>query len=124
MNRRVDPEELVQSEGGAVPDWLMVRPEVSPGAKICYGLLVAEAEAHDSPTIEMGVAALSERTGTSIREASRYLAELKALKLVTTGTGPNEYLFLAHPWVTDPVSPEEAARAGSRVVHICLHAEV
>lgn len=90
-----------------VPEWLAERPEVSPGAKLCYGRLLRYAG-------RKGVAYPSVRTlgkalGVSERQVSRYLSELRKHGLihVTVRRAHSAlYEFLLHPWFVDLLPAE------------------
>jgi len=85
-----------------VPNWLLHRPEVSPGAKLAYARL--KQYGGRNGTAWPSLTTLGREVGVSRRQAKRYVAELRALKLITSArTGEhasNSYRLLAHPWAT------------------------
>lgn len=89
--------------GAMVPNWLMERPEVSPGGKLCYARLAAISGARGEcwPTQEE----LSTLLAVSERQVRRYLSELINTELVTEEqqglNQPNLYRFLWHRWMDD-----------------------
>ncbi len=88
-------------KGSFIPEWLERRPELSPGVKMAYGRLMRYAgkNGYCYPKVETLAMAL----GVSDRQAKRYVKELGDARLVSVkrrGHGqPNEYRFLAHPWM-------------------------
>lgn len=88
--------------GGFLPDWLMERPEVSPGAKVAYARLsqFAGPEGRAFPKMRTLAAAI----GVKERQAKRYCAELKQHALIETEDHrseclPNSFWFLRHEWM-------------------------
>ena len=100
--------------GAFVPNWLLCRPEVSAGAKLCFARLGQYAGQDGScfPNIE----SLAEELGTSRRQADRYLSELKEHRLIgcdRPGLGrTNRYAFLWHEWAEESATdrPKRAPR--------------
>ena len=87
--------------GAFVPNWLMERQEISPGAKLCFARLAQYAGKNGRafPAQETLAAAL----GVTVRQVQRYIAELIKAGLIETrqerkGT-PNHYVFLEHEWM-------------------------
>jgi hypothetical protein len=85
--------------GAFLPNWLLRRQELSPGAKLCYARLAQYAG-------ENGVCypkqeTLGEDLGVSRYQVLRYIAELKKVKLLETRreSKGNIYLFLLHEWM-------------------------
>lgn len=97
--------------GSFVPNWLLCRKEVTPGAKLCFARLAQYAGKNGvcHPNIET----LAEQIGASRRQTDRYLAELKRLRLIAAvrpGLGrTNRYRFLWHVWAE--------AEAGAPLAH-------
>lgn len=85
-----------------VPDWLMCRTEITPGAKLVYAVLLAYGRKDDYayPSQER----LSADIGISgWRQVSRYISELKNNHLILINRKnrqkQNHYFFLVHPWM-------------------------
>jgi hypothetical protein len=89
--------------GSTVPNWLASRKEISPGAKLCYALLLTYAvdQGQASPERQR----LAAELGVSARQVDRYIGELaseKLIEVVRRGlTKSNVYLFLNHPWASE-----------------------
>lgn len=87
--------------GGIVPNWLLMRTEVSSGAKLCYAILAQFAgEAGDCfPRQEK----IAERMGCSVRRVREYIRELETLALIHSVqrglSRSNTYRFRKHPWM-------------------------
>lgn len=101
-NLRADETPVKAALRDAVPlfDWLMPRPEVSPGAKLCYGVIARQFD-DDAQCARVSVATLAATLGTSERSAYRFVEELVGHALIErsgTGNATPEYRFLAHPW--------------------------
>lgn len=88
-------------QGAFVPNWLMRRPEVSPGAKMTYGRLVQYAGTK-------GIAwpkreTIAKELAVCPNTYDKYIQELIDNKLVEatrTGLGmSNRYRFLKHEWI-------------------------
>ncbi|HLL87860.1 MAG TPA: helix-turn-helix domain-containing protein, partial [Tepidisphaeraceae bacterium] len=94
--------------GAFVPRWLLARPEVSSGAKLCYAAL-AFAAGRDG-VCSPGQAALAEGLGCSERTVRRYLDELVAHRLIDERREdwgrPLVYRFFAHEWMSGFRHPE------------------
>jgi hypothetical protein len=97
--------------GAFVPNWLMERTEISPGAKLAYGRLCQYAGKNGRafPCQDTFATAL----GISDRQLRRYLAELEEHSLVSVlcrGLNrPNEYSFLDHQWISDDQSVDSVS---------------
>lgn len=98
--RRINPWKLFN--GAFLPNWLLVRQELTHGAKVAYARLTEYAG-------NKGYAFPAEKTlavsiGVSHRQCQRYVAELISHKLVETedqGMGrAQRYFFLEHPWMS------------------------
>jgi len=88
--------------GGLVPNWLMKRKELSPGAKICFARLVQFCGRYKYlcfPAQET----LGEELGISTQQAKRYIKELKTVKLIDVKqrgfNQSNVYYILGHKWM-------------------------
>jgi AraC-like DNA-binding protein len=88
--------------GSFIPEWLEVRNEITPGAKLCYARLARHANR------ETGLAwpkqeTLARELGVSERQVRDYLRELEQHNLIESKRRglkkPNEYRFLRHPWM-------------------------
>jgi hypothetical protein len=97
--RRINPYKMFN--GSFIPEWLMPRKEISPGAKLCYSRLARYAgkDGKCNPKIETLAGAL----GVSDRQCSSYLSELKEHDLIEAhrlGLGKaNQYFFMQHKWM-------------------------
>jgi DNA-binding transcriptional MocR family regulator len=98
--KKINPFRLFT--GAMVPEWLMVRTEVSPGAKLAYARLARYAgqKGVAFPRLER----LGSDLGVSRDQARRYVAELVKHGLITSKTGgfhrANRYHFLDHEWMS------------------------
>ena len=96
---------------GIIPDWLMERPEITPGGKLCYSKLRQHAgkDGRCWPRTDT----LARETGVSERSVIRHTQELEKFNLVRTirrGQGmSNEYIFLTHIWMYQDQEPQEPA---------------
>lgn len=92
-----------QFVGSFIPNWLLCRTEVSPGAKLCYGRLMQHAGKNGECFPRQSI--VGEELGVSRRQIIRYLEELEKFKLVKAVQSglrkPNQYLFLWHKWITE-----------------------
>jgi len=107
--RRINPWR--KFFGAFAPNWLLLRPEVSPGAKLCYARLSQFAgEANNCRPRQDTLAA---ELAVSARTVNDYLRELRGHGLLEWdrhGLGKaNRYYFLDHPWIHEG----PALRAGS-----------
>lgn len=118
MNPAPEPEVAQQPQvirpwkrfiGCLVPDWLLHRWELSPGAKLCYARLLQHVGKNDR--CWPGQRTLAAELGVSDRHVRTHLNNLKRLGLIgVTQTGlrkTNVYTILRHPWM-----PESQASAG------------
>ena len=87
--------------GAIVPLWLM-RREVSPGARLCYGRLCmfAGKKRYAFPTMQT----LADALAVSKRQATNYVNELKKLKLIyvesrKTQRKSSRFWFQKHAWM-------------------------
>jgi hypothetical protein len=87
--------------GATVPNWLMERPEVSTGAKLCYARL-CQFYGTDRKC-ERTQKEIAEKLATGERQTRRYLDELTKHGLIEEDKigygGCHRYRFLDHPWV-------------------------
>jgi len=87
--------------GSFVPNWLEVRTEISPGAKLIYARLARFAGKNGkcNPKLET----LAESLGTNKRQIIRFLDELKDSKLIERKRNglnrSNDYYFLETEWM-------------------------
>jgi hypothetical protein len=92
--------------GPSVPEWLLHRSEVSPGAKLLYGYLSRHTCKEEFPQYHIASSlnqrTIAQRLGASERAIRNWLNELESADLIrcdVVGWGkPNLYIFLAHPW--------------------------
>jgi hypothetical protein len=89
--------------GAMVPNWLMRRKEVSPGAKLCYGKL-CQFNGKNGKCFP-GRELLAKELGCSPRSVTRYVKELQKwnlLDVIRVGKRcTNRYLFHRHKWMGD-----------------------
>lgn len=106
LGRSFNPWKLFV--GSMVPSWLMLRVELSPGAKLCYARLCQYAGKH-------GVAFplqddLAEALGVSSRQVKRYMRELVSIRVQGVACPlirvarvhrrrANRVTFVLHPWM-------------------------
>jgi hypothetical protein len=89
--------------GSFIPNWLLRRSEVSPGAKLCYARL-AQFAGKDGDCFP-SQATLAIEIGAGERQIRRYITELEEQQLIDTVqvglNQPNHYRFLWHPWMEE-----------------------
>ena len=92
------PQEF---DGVPLPFWLAARRELSPGAKVCYGLLMyhADADGVSCPPLAL----LAEGLGVSARQVTTYMADLREHGLIHVVDRrhmqqSNRVTFLRHEW--------------------------
>ena len=117
---RINPWMLFT--GSFIPNWLLLRTEVSAGAKLTYARL-AQYAGKDGKAFPK-IPELAAECGTPERTMDRNLAELVELGLIESirrGMGlPNDYYFLQHAWMglaqqdTPPVAQPTIKRIRSR----------
>ena len=101
----VDPNKF---GGPIIPQWLLRRTEVSPGAKLLYAYLGSNVCAPDFPRFDISSGSqqriIAKSIGASERSVRNWLKELEAVGLIRSevaGWGkPSIYIFLAHAWQT------------------------
>ncbi len=83
------------------PDWIAERPELSLGAKMCFGQLAGFAGKNGK--CYPSHAALSKKLGVSERQTIRYIRELEKNRLIRVErqgfARSNRYFFIRHPWM-------------------------
>jgi len=95
----INPKKLFK--GAFVPDCLLERGELSPGAKLCYGAMaeVSDEEGFCNP----GQEEIGRRLGVERRQVIRYLQELEKRGLIrrerSGNARPNRYLFTMNEWM-------------------------
>jgi hypothetical protein len=105
--------------GSFIPNWLMRRPELSQGAKLCYARLAQYAGegGHAHPAQET----LAKELAVSDRQVRKYVKELMAQELITTRqfgmAQTNAYVFLWHKWAEDGIRPGPELKFHSRRNH-------
>lgn len=86
-----------------MPNWILERSELSPGAKLCYGRLL-QYSGKDGKCFPLQDT-LGEALGVSRRTVGRYIEELVCHKLLVSGRrgtkASNLYQFLEHEWMRD-----------------------
>lgn len=84
-----------------VPEWIMVRKELSPGEKLCYACFSALSYKNNDVS-RQGIANLM---GTSVRQVDRYIKRLQDCKLIQVErvglNQTNKYYYLEHEWMND-----------------------
>lgn len=96
--------------GSIIPEWLEVRTDVGPAAKLVYARLMRYAGRCGVawPTLET----LAESMGISRRTVCYALDELRSAGLIETKKvrfgGGSEYRFLSNPWMAHDVRHEDA----------------
>jgi hypothetical protein len=87
--------------GSMVPNWLLCRPEVSPGAKLCYSRLCQYSGKRG--LCYPGQETLASELGVSARQIRTYLKELQNHELIEVQRNglqkTNDYHFLVHQWM-------------------------
>jgi hypothetical protein len=89
--------------GSLIPNWLLCRDEVSPGAKLCYGRLMQYAGKNGR--CFPSHATLGRELGVKPRQVANYVAELRVAGLIVPRVSPGkstEYGFARHPWMDTP----------------------
>ena len=85
-----------------IPNWLLCRNEVSPGAKVCFAKLNQQAE---NGCCEIGQNEIANGLGCSRKQVGRYIKELENFGLIESKrrglTKPNIYRFLHNHWVEE-----------------------
>jgi hypothetical protein len=91
--------------GAMIPNWLLGRPEVSQGAKVCYARLCQFAGKTGECFPKQRTLALE--IGVKSRQVRNYLNELEDLKLIFPVKfdfqSQNQYRFLYHQWMGDDI---------------------
>jgi hypothetical protein len=95
-----------ETPGSTVPDWLLRRREISPGAKLVYALLADHTchPDHADYSIASGIdmRSIAKAIGASERSVRNWVDELETvglLKVQVLGWGrPNLYWFQEHAW--------------------------
>jgi DNA-binding Lrp family transcriptional regulator len=89
--------------GSFIPNWLMSRSEISPGAKLCFARL-AQYAGEDGKCYPAQTT-LAKELGVSESQAKRYVKELVKHRLINSirhGLNKsNSYQFLHHEWMED-----------------------
>lgn len=99
----IDPKNF---GGPTIPNWLLRRREISPGAKLVYALLTDNTCGIDFPEYELASGLdekkIAQSIGASERSIRNWLKELEnggLIRYEVSGWGkPNLYRFLKHPW--------------------------
>ncbi len=106
-----------------VPNWLMERTEVSPGAKLCYGKLCQYA-GRDGKCYPLQET-MAQGLGVSKDTVQRYIRELVSFKLIESFrrgfNKSNYYMFPTHEWVRfrfDDLNQEAAYMTGREAAHL------
>ena len=106
MTTRFNPYRLFT--GSWIPEWLLERTEISPGAKLCYARLArfAGRDGNCHPF----QSTIAKALGCSERQIRRYTDELVDCLLIEEerrGMGqPNRYHFLKHLWMLATVETD------------------
>ena len=97
--KRINPYKKFY--GSYIPEWLMEREEISPGAKLCYARLIrfSGKDGKCYPKRDK----IAQGIGVSERQVDRYIRELKNADLIDvhqSGLGrTNDYIFYEHEWM-------------------------
>ncbi len=99
MKKYINPYNLFV--GSFIPNWLLRRSEISPGAKLCYARLAQFAGKDGDCFPSQGT--LASKIGAGERQIRRYITELEEQGLIDSVqiglNQPNQYRFLWHPWM-------------------------
>ncbi len=96
-------EYIRPDESIFIPEWIMERPELSAGAKLCYSYLFQDfaKKGECSPTQEK----IAFELGSSEKDIRKYIRELEKHSLIETVRGdhgePDHYLFPVHEWMPE-----------------------
>lgn len=98
------------SVGAFIPNWLLVRTEISPGAKLTYVRLAQKVNAKG--VARSHVAKLAAHLGTEIKQVIFFLFELEKQKLIKIrdpliGPGTLSCFLPNHPWMGYTESDQE-----------------
>ena len=100
-NRYINPYKLFT--GAFIPEWLLIRTEISLGAKLTYAKLCQYAGSKGFCYPAQNTLASS--IGASRRQVQNYLHELKKNDLIEAKRigkkCTNRYYFLKHIWISD-----------------------
>lgn len=106
--KRINPYKLFV--GSFIPNWLIVRSEISPGAKLLYARLsqYAGKKGYAFP----GQETIAKELGVSKRSITSYLTELIEHELIEKERRglkkTNRYYFLQHSWMEEPFPSRDA----------------
>lgn len=104
--KRIDPYK--SWVGAMVPNWLLKRCEVSPGAKLVYARLCEHSGREGNGRAYPGQKVLADELGISARQIRRYIVELEKHELIYSIQYGlrlvNSYVFLWHEWMEFRVS--------------------
>ena len=114
MKKYINPYNLFV--GSFIPNWLLRRTEISPGAKLCYARL-SQFAGRDGECFPAQVT-LAAEIGAGERQLRRYLSELEEwglIEIVQVGLNqPNRYRFLWHTWMEEKVVKKEPSGKGGK----------
>lgn len=84
--------------GAVIPNWLMKRPELSQGAKICWARLAQYARQNGNCYPKQST--LATELGVTKRQTQDYIGELENAQLIEIERRGklNSYFFLEHEW--------------------------
>lgn len=101
-NKYINPYRLFT--GAFIPTWLLLRPDVSMGAKVCYARLCQYA-GKDGECFPKQLLLAAEIGLNNQRQVLRYLKELTQhglIEVIRIGKMcSNRYKFLNHAWISD-----------------------
>ena len=115
MTERINPYKLFI--GAFLPNWLLHRPELSQGSKLCYARLAQYAGDHGYAWPSQTT--LAEELCVTPRQIRNYLAELTHHQLIESVCvafgGTNRYYFRWHRWMgmEETERKETSAQSGS-----------
>lgn len=111
-NKTINPYRMFT--GAMVPEWLMERTEISPGAKLAYARLARYCGQRGVayPRLEK----LGKDLGVSKDQARRYVHELQGAGLIEISAAgfhrANRYRFLDHIWISKRGGTNASSRGG------------
>jgi len=115
MSKRINPFMLFI--GAFVPNWLLIRPEISPGEKLCYARLCQFAGRNGIafPKLET----LAKELACSVSQVQRNLNVLIEQGLIEKDRAglqaSNHYYFLEHRWMSEEMSSDvECAKVNNQ----------
>ena len=107
MEKRINP--WLWQGGICIPTWLLRRPELQAGAKLCYSMLTVLFGEEEYE--EISIAELVESLGLNERQVDHHLAQLVQFGLIAVhpikDRGSRRVEFFEHGWMFDGFYLEE-----------------